>query len=110
MLMFYVLGMCLATNTTLLAKLDQPSCSKLHAHGYDAHQPETSSEGQTLPTVNKSGQTNDDDQKLYDQLLEQEEEKIRLEYIKQKILKKLGMTKAPQPDPQFSCEQNCTFT
>lgn len=88
MLMFYILGICLAVNSSHITRVDQVSCSRYDYSGSI----ELSNNGKlNLPTVEP-----------IIKLAKKDEQLVRIEIIKQKILKKLGLTDIPLVDENAS--------
>ena len=84
MLLFYILGICFAVNSSHIALVEQVSCSR-----YDENAEPTEQSAKLWPISQISSDKKD-------------EQIVRLEVIKQKILKKLGLKNAPQVDKQVS--------
>ena len=79
MFLLYFFGICLALNASHLVRVEQVSCARYNSHTADKLRP--------------SGSAGLD---------AGEEHALRLEIIKQKILKKLGLKEAPQVDARLS--------
>ena len=79
MFLLYLLGICLALSTSHLTRVERVSCARYEAQSTYELQP---------------GQPTGLDAK--------EEHVLRLEILKQKILKKLGLKEAPQVDARLS--------
>lgn len=83
MFLLYFLGVCLALHTSHLARVGHVSCARF----------ERTHESGSYEQLRPSGSTGLD---------ASEERVLRLEIIKQKILKKLGLKEAPQVDARLS--------
>lgn len=82
MFLLYVLGICLALSTSRLARVEQVSCLRYESD--DSH---------SAHRLRPSGSAGLD---------AVEEHALRLEIIKHKILKKLGLKEAPRVDQRLS--------